>query len=150
MMAKPRRRRIVLMTRVALIAAAAVLVTSCSDHGDGVISVAAVKQTLRAAQLGPQRVKLVTTIETATRTPLPAVNFCAAEAVAVPSATSLDVDQGRAIVMVFESPQAADAWTPRAECAAKPLRVRNVIAVPIHGHPSRRLRQALHQLRGSA
>jgi hypothetical protein len=58
------------MTRVVLIAAAAVLVTSCSDHGHGVISVAAVKRALRAAQLGPQQVKLVTTIETATRTPL--------------------------------------------------------------------------------
>jgi hypothetical protein len=80
----------------------------------------------------------------------PAVNFCAAEAVAVPSATSLDVDHGRAIVMVFESPQAADEWTPRAECAAKPFRVRNVIAVPIHGHLSRRLRQALRRLRRSA
>jgi hypothetical protein len=100
------------MTRVVLIAAAAVLVTSCSDHGHGVVSVAAVKRALRAAQLGPQQVKLVTTIETATRTPLPAVNFCAAEAVAVPSATSLDVDHGRAIVMVFESPQAAEEWTP--------------------------------------
>src|SRR5947207_15279640 len=101
MMTNPRSRRIVLMTRVVLIAAAALLVTCCSDHGAGVISVAAVKRALRAADLGSQQVKLVTTIKTATtRTPLPAVNFCAAEAVAVPSATSLDTDHGRAIVMV--------------------------------------------------
>jgi hypothetical protein len=74
------------------------------------------------------------------------VNFCAAEAVEVPSATGLDVDHGRVIVMVFETQEAADDWTPRPECSAKPFRVNNVIAVPTHGRLSPRLRQTLRRL----
>ena len=131
---------------VALIAAVTLLVRSYSGHDREVASVAVVKRVLTAGHLKPQEVKIVTTVERATQTPPPAVNFCAVESVAVPSATSLDVDRGRAIVIVFESRQAADEWTPRAECSAKPLRVKNLIAVPIHGHLSQRLRQTLRQL----
>ena len=134
------------MARVVLIAAVALLATSCSGHGREVNSVAVVKRVLSAGYLEPQEVKLVTTVEKATQTPPPAVNFCAVEAVAIPSATSLDVDHGRAIVMVFETQGAADDWTPRPECSAKPLRVNNVIAVPTHGRLSRRLRQTLRRL----
>jgi hypothetical protein len=74
------------------------------------------------------------------------VNFCAAEAVRQESATSLDVDGGRATVLVFESLRDADEWTPMPECAAKPLRIRNVIAVPMHGRLSQNLRKALRRV----
>jgi hypothetical protein len=74
------------------------------------------------------------------------VNFCAAEAVRQESATSLDVDRGRATVMVFKSLRDAGQWTPMPECAAKPFRVRNVIPVPTHGRLSPKLRDALRQL----
>jgi hypothetical protein len=134
------------LTRVVLIAAVALLVTSCSGHGRDVTSVAVVKSVLSGGHLEPQQVRIVTTLQPATQAPLPAVNFCAAEAVEVPSATSLDVDRGRAIVMVFESQEASDDWTPRPECSAKPLRVNNVIAVPTQGRLSPRLRQTLRRL----
>ena len=100
---------------VVLIAAVTLSVTSWRSHDREVVPVSVVKRVLTTGHLEPQKVKVVTTIEAATQAPLPAVNFCAAEAVEVPYATSLDVDHGRAIVMVFESPQAADEWTPRAD-----------------------------------
>ena len=135
------------MTRVLLFAAGAFLATSCSGGDGQAASLGSVKRTLTAAHLGPQKVKLVTTVRTTAPTEPTPVNFCAAEAVAQPSATSLDVDRGRAIVMVFESDDAADEWTPRPECGAKPLRVGNVIAVPTHGDLSPRLQHALERLR---
>jgi hypothetical protein len=82
----------------------------------------------------------------ATSPPPGPVNFCAAEAVRQESATSLDVDRGRATVMVFKSLRDAGQWTPMPECAAKPFRVRNVIPVPTHGRLSPKLRDALRQL----
>ena len=48
--------------------------------------------------------------------------------------------------MVFESLHDADDWTPMPECTAKPFRIRNVIAVPMHGRLSQELRHALRQL----
>src|SRR5205823_5680269 len=81
----------------------------------------------------PQKVKVTSVLLKATSPPPGPVNFCAAEAVRQDSATSLEVDGGRATVMVFESLDDADDWTPMPECAAKPFRIRNVIAVPIRG-----------------
>ena len=134
------------MTRILLLGALALAATSCSGDNAHVTSVARVKQVLEDAQLHPQKVKLRIVVLKATSTPPGPVNFCAAESVRQESATSLDVDRGRATVMVFESLDDADDWTPMPECAAKPFRIRNVIAVPIHGRLSAKLRRALKRL----
>ena len=134
------------MVRLVLIATFAVLATACSSSSASDVLVPAVMRALKAAHLEPQKVKLVTTIETDVQTPLPRVNFCAAEAVAQPSGTSLAVEHGRAIVIVFESRHTANEWTPMSECGAKPLRVDNIIAVPTHGRLSKRLRETLLRL----
>jgi hypothetical protein len=132
--------------RLLMVAALAVLAMSCSSNKNRAVPLALVKHVLSDSQLGPKKVRLVVTVATGW-TPPKAVNYCAAEAVDQSSATSLDVDGGRAIVMVFEDGHAADNWMPRPECPAKPLRVRNVIAVPTHGRLSQRLRHAIHRLR---
>jgi hypothetical protein len=103
---------------------------------------AVVKRALGDARLRPQKVRLIVQVAT-DWTPPKAVNYC--EAVAQPSAASLDVDGGRATVMVFKDMRAGDEWTPMPECRAKPLRVRNIIAVPTHGSLSQRLRHAIRQ-----
>jgi hypothetical protein len=141
-----KRLRIRPMTRILLLAALALAATSCSGDNAHVASLARVKQVLERAQLHPQKVKVTLVLLNATSTPPGPVNFCAAEAVRQESATSLDVDGGRATVMVFESLHDADEWKPMPECAAKPFRIRNVIAVPIHGRLSTKLRHALHRL----
>lgn len=103
-----------------------------------------VKRTLSEAGLRPQKVRLMVTLATK---PTPSqVNYCAAEAVGQPSATSLDADGGRAIVMVFTDGHTADEWRPMPECGAKPLRVRNVVVVATHGSLSEQLRDAIRQL----
>ena len=101
---------------------------------------------LESALLHPQKVKVTSVLLKATSPPPGPVNFCAAEAVRQESATSLEVDGGRATVMVFESLDDADDWTPMPECAAKPFRIRNVVAVPIRGRLSQKLRTALRRL----
>lgn len=146
MLLTPKRLRISPMTRILLIATLALAATSCSSGTGHVASVATVKQVLDGAQLHPQKVKLRIVILKATSPPPGPVNYCAAETVRQASATSLDVDRGRATVMVFESLQDADEWTPMPECGGKPLRVHNVIAVPTHGRLSQKLRDALRQL----
>jgi hypothetical protein len=134
------------MTRILLLSILALAATSCSSGKGHVASVARVKQALESAQLHPQKVKVRIEVLNASSPPPGPVNFCAAEAVRQDSATSLDVDRGRATVMVFESLRDADEWTPMPECAAKPFRIHNVIAVPTHGRLSQKLRSALRQL----
>lgn len=146
MLLTSKRLRIRLMTRILLLAALALAATSCSSDRVHVASVARVKQVLESAQLHPQKVKVTLVLLKATSPPPGPVNFCAAEAVRQDSATSLEVDGGRATVMVFESLDDADDWIPMPECAAKPFRIRNVIAVPIHGRLSQKLRTALRRL----
>jgi hypothetical protein len=134
------------MARLLLVAALVLVVASCSSSDKNrSVPLAVVKRALSNAQLQPRKVRLVVTVAKGW-TPPKAVNYCAAEAVAHPSATSLDVDGGRAIVMVFKDRHAADEWTPVPECGAKPLRVRNVIAVPTHGSLSQPLRHAIRKL----
>ena len=133
--------------RALLVVTIAIAATACSSGNHDDLSVREVNRTLAAAQLAPQKVKVVITIATTSQLPAPRVNYCAAGAAKVPAATSLDVDRGRAIVMVFASRRDAAEWTPMPECRAKPLRVANVIAVPTHGTLSRRLRQALARFR---
>jgi hypothetical protein len=132
--------------RILLLATLALAATSCSSGKSHVASVARVKQVLESAELHPQKVKLRVVVVSATSQPPGPVNFCAAEAVRQESATSLDVDRGRATVMVFESLHDADEWTPMPECTARPLRLHNVIAVPTHERLSQKLRDALRQL----
>jgi hypothetical protein len=146
MLLTSKRLRIRLMKRILLLAALALAASACSSDGGRVASVARVKQVLESAQLHPQKVKVTLVLLNATSPPPGPVNFCAAEAVRQDSATSLDVDRGRATVMVFKSLRDAGQWTPMPECAAKPFRVRNVIAVPTHGRLSPKLRDALRQL----
>ena len=141
----PKHLRIRPMMRILLLVALAFAVTSCSSKAH-VASVARVKQVLESAQLHPQKVKLTVVVVNATSSPPEPVNYCAAEAVRQESATSLDVDQGRATVMVFESLRDADEWAPMPECVAKPFRIRNVIAVPTHGRLSQKLRDVLRRL----
>ena len=141
-----KRLRIRLMKRILLLAALALAASACSSDGGRVASVARVKQVLASAQLHPQKVKVTLVLLNATSPPPGPVNFCAAEAVRQKSSTSLDVDRGRATVMVFESLRDAGQWAPMPECNAKPFRVRNVIAVPTHGRLSPKLRDALRQL----
>jgi hypothetical protein len=146
MLLTSRRLRIRPLTRILLLATLALATTSCSSGNGHVASVARVKHVLEGAQLHPQKVKLrIVVLKVTSPAPGP-VNFCAAEAVRQESATSLDVDRGRATVMVFESLHDADEWTPMPQCAARPFRVRNVIAVPTHGRLSQKLRDALRQL----
>ena len=134
------------MARLLLVVSIALVAASCDTGAkNGAVQLEAVKRALSDAKLRPQKVRLSVTV-TKGWTPPEAVNFCAAEAVAQPSATSLDVDSGRAIVMVFKNRHAADGWTPMPECGAKFLRVRNVIAVPTRGSLSLRLRRAMRQL----
>jgi hypothetical protein len=134
------------MTRLILVAAVALLAASCSSGDKNrAVPLAVVKRALSDAQLRPQKVRLTVQVATGWTPPKP-VNYCLAEAVAQASATSLDVDGGRAIVMVFNDGSASDEWTPMPECGAKPFRMRNVIAVPTHGPLSQRLRQAIRQL----
>jgi hypothetical protein len=134
------------MTRLLLVASIALVAAACdSGAKNREVGFEAVKQALSGANLRPRMVRLTVTVASGWRPPK-AVNFCAAEAVAQPSARSLDVDGGRAIVMVFKNRHAADEWTPMPECGAKPLRVRNVIAVPTHGSLSPRLRRAIRRL----
>jgi hypothetical protein len=134
------------MRRVLALATLAVCAASCSGGKSDVASLSEVLRVLNAAHLEPQRVKLVTTIAKQDAPPPGPVNYCAAEAVGQAFATSLDVEHGRAIVIVFETRRDADAWTPLPECGARPLRVANVIAVATHGHLSRRLQAALQRL----
>jgi hypothetical protein len=146
MLLTPTSLRIRPMTRILLLAALAFAATSCSSGKGHAASVATVKHVLEDAQFHPQKIRLRVVILKATSPPPGPVNFCAAEAARQDSATSLDVDRGRATVMVFESLHDADEWTPMPECAAKPFRIRNVIAVPTHGWLSQKLRDALRQL----
>jgi hypothetical protein len=146
MLPTPKHLRIRPMMRILLLAALAFAATSCSSGKGHVASVSRVKQMLEGAELHPQKVKLTVVVVNATSPPPEPVNYCAAEAVRQESATSLDVDRGRATVMVFESLRDADKWTPMPECVAKPFRIRNVIAVPTHGRLSPKLRDALRQL----
>jgi hypothetical protein len=140
MLLTSKRLRIRLMKRILLLAALALAASACSSDGGRVASIARVEQVLESAQLHPQKVKVTLVLLNATSPPPGPVNFCAAEAVRQDSATSLDVDR------VFESLRDAGQWTPMPECAAKPFRVRNVIAVPTHGRLSPKLRDALRQL----
>ena len=134
------------MTRLLLIAALALVAASCSSSDrNRPVPLALVKRALSDAKLEPRKVRLVVKVAKGWRPPK-AVNYCAAEAVAQPAAASLDVDGGRAIVMVFKDAHAADAWMPMPECGAKPLRVRNVVAVPTHGSLSQPLRHAIREL----
>jgi hypothetical protein len=134
------------MTRLLLVAAVALVAASCSSSDrNRAVRLAVVKRALSDAQLRPHKVRLTMKVATGWTPPKP-VNYCAAEAVAQPSATSLDVDGGRAIVMVFNDGHAGDEWTPMPECGAKPFRVRNIIAVPTHGSLSQRLRQTIREL----
>ena len=134
------------MTRLLLVAAVALVAASCDSSDENrAVPLAVVKRALSDAQLRPHKVRLIVTVAT-DWTPSKAVNYCAAEAVSQPSAASLDVDGGRAIVMVFEDGHAGDEWTPMPECGAKPLRIRNVIAVPTHGSLSQRLQHVIRQL----
>jgi hypothetical protein len=133
------------MMRLLLVAAVVLVAASCgSSDKNRAVPLAVVKRALGDAHLRPQKVRLIVQVAT-DWTPPKAVNYCAAEAVAQPSAASLDVDGGRAIVMVFEDMRAGDEWTPMPECGAKPLRVRNIIAVPTQGSLSWRLRHAIRQ-----
>lgn len=126
-----------------------VFAAGCSGgHGSNdAVSLSDVTRVLGDAHLRPQKVKVVVTIAKAGDPPAGPVNYCAVEAIGQDAATSLDVDRGRAIVMVFESLRDASRWTARPECGAKPMRVANVIAVPTHGDISPRLRAALGELR---
>ena len=134
------------MTRLLLVAALGLVAASCSSSDKNrPVPLAVAKRALSDAKLHPRTVRLVVTVAKGW-TPPKTVNYCAAEAAAHPSATSLDVDGGRAIVMVFKDLDAADAWTPIPERVAKPLRARNVIAVPTHGSLSQRLRHTIRQL----
>jgi len=134
------------MTRILLLGALALAATSCSGDNAHVTSVARVKQVLEDAQLHPQKVKSGVVGLKAASAPAGPGKFWPAKSVRPESATSLDVDRGRPTVMVFESLDDADDWTPMPECAAKPFRIRNVIAVPIHGRLSAKLRHALKRL----
>jgi PBP1b-binding outer membrane lipoprotein LpoB len=70
------------MTRIFVFATLAFLAASCSSGKGKDASVESVKHVLKASHLRPQKVKVITTIQTTARTPLPSVNYCAAEAVA--------------------------------------------------------------------
>jgi hypothetical protein len=146
MLLTPKTLRIRPMMRILLLSTVALAATACSSGKGHVASVARVKQALESAQLHPQKVKLRAVVLKASSPPPGPVNFCAAEAARQESATSLDVDRGRATVMVFKSLRDADEWTPMPECIAKPFRIRNVIAVPTRGRLSQKLRDALRQL----
>lgn len=146
MLPTPNGLRIRPMKRMLLIGVLAFAATACSGGNAHVASVAHVKQVLDAAQLHPRKVRLRVVVLKASSPPPGPVNYCAAEAVKQASATSLDIDRGRATVMVFESLHDAHEWTPMPECPAKPLRIRNVIAVPTHGRLSQKLRDALRRL----
>jgi hypothetical protein len=135
------------MRRLLPLAVLAVSAAACSGGKSDAVSLSQVKRVLGAAQIDHHKVKLTVTIEKQGAPPPGPVNYCAAEAVGQAFATSLEVDHGRAIVIVFNRRRDADAWMPRPECGAQPMRVANVIAVPTQGHISRRLRAALQKLR---
>ena|SRR5436190_10090180 len=134
------------MRRLLTLVPLALCAVACSGGKTDAASLSEVKRVLNRAHLQPQKVKLIVTIAQQGDPPPGPVNYCAAEAVGQVSATSLAVDHARAIVMVFEDRRAADAWTPRPECGAKPLRVANVIVVATHGHLAQRLQAAVQRI----